>query len=93
MLLMMTVCFGLAACGSNTPGASNTTTTPTTVTPADTTAPADLIVEPETEPKQEVNYLSLGGAIENDKFRMTFESMEILDEYSYKTSEYSSTSL
>ena len=94
MLLVMAVCFGLVACGNNTSTTSNTTTTPVTADPA-TPAEPESIVENETEPEpeQEVNYLSLGDAIENDKFTMTFESMDILPEYSYKTSEYSSTSL
>ena len=94
MLLVMAVCFGLVACGNNTSTTSNTTTTPVTDDPAAPAEPEPIVEnETEPEPEQEVNYLSLGDAIENDKFTMTFESMDILPEYSYKTSEYSSTSL
>lgn len=34
-----------------------------------------------------------GGVIDNEYFTMSFDSVEILDEYSYRTSDYSTTSL
>ncbi len=57
-------------------------------------APAveELPAEPEEE-TQEAVMLSIGDKIENESFTMTFDSMEILPEYSYRTSDYSSTSL
>lgn len=90
LLLTATICIGLAACGSNTSGTTNAA--PAAAAPVETAAPD---TEPETEPeaKQEVTYLSLGDTIQNDKFTMSFESMDILSEYKYKTSDYSSTSL
>lgn len=56
---------------------------------------AEPAAEPAEEPEQgpKVNYLALGDVIQNDHFTMTFESLDLLPEYSYKTSEYSSTSL
>lgn len=93
ILLTVIMCTGLAACGGGTSGAANTSpAAPTAAAPAETAAP---VTEPATEPeaRQEVTYLSLGDTIQNDKFTMTFESMDILSEYKYKTSEYSSTSL
>ena len=49
-------------------------------------------VAPATE-AQDAIPVSLGGSINHERFTMTFDSVEVLDDYSYKTSEYSSTSL
>ena len=45
------------------------------------------------EEKNDPIPLSCGDVIDNENFRMTFDSLEIADEYSYRTSEYSSTSI
>ena len=90
LLLATVMCLSLAACGKNEAPATNTPAQNATSTP--TTAPEAEQTEP-TEPQQEAVGLSIGDKIDNENFTMTFDSMEILDEYSYKTSEYSSTSL
>lgn len=86
------LCLGLCACGGggesggadeNTPaGASPEAVEETTPTPSPT---------PEAEP--EAQEVQVGGSIDNDNFVMSFTSVELLDEFSYDTSEYSSTSL
>ena len=48
---------------------------------------------PEEAPEDDVIPVSLGGCIDNENFTMTFDSMDLYDEYSFRTSEYSSTSL
>lgn len=90
LLLAMVMCLSLAACGKNEAPATNTPAQNAPSTP--TAAPEAEQTEP-TEPQQEAVGLSIGDKIDNENFTMTFDSMEILDEYSYKTSEYSSTSL
>lgn len=62
-------------------------------TPAETETPATP--EPTPEPTLEIKAvpLSIGDKIENENFTMTFDSIEILPEFSYRTSTYSSTSL
>ena len=89
LVLAGALCLGLCACGSdsgsgdvpNTPSASPAVVEETTPTPSPT---------PETPQAEEVQ---IGGSIDNDSFLMTFNSLELLDEYSYRTSEYSTTSL
>ncbi|MDD5953850.1 MAG: hypothetical protein PUD38_01475 [Firmicutes bacterium] len=93
LLLAAVLCLSLAACGNDASSAGgaqaqNTSPVPT----AALSAPASEQTEP-TEPQQEAVALSIGDKIDNDNFTMTFDSMQILDAYSYKTSEYSSTSL
>lgn len=90
LLLATVLCLSLAACGKNEPPANSTQAQNTPSAP--TAAPATEQAEP-TEPQQEAVDLAIGDKIDNENFTMTFDSMEILDEYSYKTSEYSSTSL
>ena len=60
-----------------------------------TTAPvATTPVPEETEPAApSATPVEVGGSITTDNFVMTFDSLELLPEYSYATSEYSSTSL
>ena len=90
LLLAAVLSLSLAACGqSESPVTSTPNQGAASMAPAPTAVPE---TEP-TEPKQEAVVLSIGDKIDNDNFTMTFDSMEILDEYSYKTSEYSSTSL
>lgn len=81
LLLAMIMCLGLMACGN--PGEQKDQDSSATESADDDTL----------ESGQAVNSISLGDSIQNDKFTMTFESMDILPEYSYRTSEYSSTAL
>ena len=93
LLLAAVLCLSLGACGqSESPVTSTPNQGAASMAPAPTAAPETEQTEP-TEPQQEAVVLSIGDKIDNDNFTMTFDSMEILDEYSYKTSEYSSTSL
>lgn len=90
LLLALAMTLALAACGGGD-------------APADSAPPAES--EPaqsgaETAPEEEDETpevtaipLQLGGSIDNDRFLMTFDSLELLPEYEYSTSEYSSTSL
>lgn len=88
ILLTAILLLQLCACGKST--------AETKETAAENESTAVLTEEPissEAEPEQTANYLTLGDKIQNEKFVMTFDSMDILDEYKYSTSEYSSTSL
>lgn len=97
-LLAIVLCLVTASCAESG-GSPTTASSPTVSTqaPAAAQKPAAAPETPEEpeepEPVQEPIALSIGDKIENDNFTMTFDSMEILSEYSYKTSEYSSTSL
>lgn len=96
LLLAMVMTLVLAACG----GGGDTPAPKEDDPPAPTTD-----VPPEEEPKDEEPEepaepeppaaipLQCGDSIDNDNFKMTFDSVELLSEYSYQTSEYSSTSL
>ena len=90
-LLAAILCLGMAACGGAA-GDPAVTTAPTTATQAPTIASAEEVTEA-TEPVQKATPLTIGGKIATDNFVMTFDSMEILSEYSYQTSAYSSMSL
>ncbi len=86
-LLTLVLCIGLCACGNSTPAeesagdnAGDAAQTTTTTTAQET-------------PKETIEALKCSDSIDNENFTMTFESVELLDEYSYSTSEYSSTSL
>ena len=93
LLLAMVMTLVLAACG----GGGDTPAPKEDDPPAPTTD-----VPPEEEPKDEEPEepeppaaipLQCGDSIDNDNFKMTFDSVELLSEYSYRTSEHSSTSL
>ena len=84
LLLAAVMCLSLAACGKSETPATNTPAQNAPSTP--TAAPEAEQTEP-TEPQQEAVGVSIGDKIDNENFTMTFDSMEILDEYSYKTSE------
>ena len=94
LLLAAITCLSLAACGKDgtdatgpqEPGAEVTNT------PSEST-PAEPETEAPSEPQQTAIDLSIGDTLDNENFSMTFDSMELLDSYSYDTSEYSSTSL
>lgn len=96
LLLAAMMCLSLAACGSDKAGAGENDPqepkTEATDAPGET-KPAEVEPEVTPEPEQEAVALSIGDTIDNENFSMSFDSMEILDEFSYKTSEYSSTSL
>lgn len=77
LLLAAVMCLSFVACGDS--GAKDTETTEQTVTEKEANG---IVATP----------INIGDKIENDKFTMTFDSMELLEEYSYRTSEYSSTS-
>lgn len=54
------------------------------------TVPEEIVEAPA---ESDAIQTGLGGSVEHPGFVMTFDSVELLDEYSYDTSEYSSTSL
>lgn len=80
----------LAACGganqASDGGTSSASEEPST-TPSEVTTPE------EENPASDVIALECGDSIDNESFSMTFDSIEILPEYSYSTGEYISTSL
>lgn len=101
LLLAVVLCVCLVACGTpeekgnDTPATAQTTpvapTTPAATLPAMPTEPA---MPEDTEPAADpVNCISMGDTIENSKFSMTFTSLELADEYEYKTGDHSSSSL
>ena len=90
LLLTAVLCLSLAACAKKDTPAANT---PAQIAPATPTAALETEPAEPAIPRQETVRLSVGDKIDNEHFTMSFDSMEILDEYSYKTSEYSSTSL
>ena len=91
ILLIFVMVLALSACGSDT---QNTVSTPPT--DAQTAEPTSVPTftptpEPEeaSEPEPEPIAVPLGGSIDNDLFCMTFDSMEIFPEYSFRTGEHS----
>lgn len=93
LVLSAALVLALAACGGGggTPQNSSSSGEPD----ASKSAPGASSSQPEEvqDPGPTATPVQLGGSIDNDNFTMTFDSMELLDEYKYKTSEYSSTSL
>ena len=96
LLLAVMMCLSLAACGNDKAEAGKNDPqepkTDATDAPGET-KPAETEPEETPEPEQEAVTLSIGDTLDNESFSMTFESLELLDEFSYRTSEYSSTSL
>lgn len=92
LILAAALALALAACGggNDAVGDQPTGASSENVEPAGTPEPEET---PEAESGPDAVPLQFGDSIDNENFRMTFDSMELLDEYSYKTSEYSSTSL
>lgn len=90
LILAGALALSLAACssGGGAPSAEPTKDTQETVQPTATPEPEET-----PEPGPTAIPVEIGGSIDNGNFLMTFESMELLDEYKYKTSEHSSTSL
>lgn len=95
LLLAMVMTLVLAACGGggDTPAPKEDPPAPTTDVPPEEEPKDEEPEEPaEPEPPAAIP-LQCGDSIDNDNFKMTFDSVELLSEYSYQTSEYSSTSL
>ncbi len=96
LLLAMVMVLALAACGGggDTPAPKeDDPPAPTTDVPSEEDPKDEEPEEPaEPEPPAAIP-LQCGDSIDNDNFKMTFDSVELLSEYSYRTSEYSSTSL
>ena len=96
LLLAMVMTLALAACGGggDTPAPKeDDPPAPTTDVPSEEEPKDEEPEEPaEPEPPAAIP-LQCGDSIDNDNFKMTFDSVELLSEYSYQTSEYSSTSL
>lgn len=95
LLLAMVMTLALAACGGD--GSPSQPAADDSPAPAgDVQSAEDPKDEEPEDPEPEAPSavpLQCGGSIDNDDFKMTFDSVELLSEYSYKTSEYSSTSL
>lgn len=92
--LVLAICLSLCACTSSAgePTLPTSTTQDSAVLPAtepvvETDAPNDEPAKPEAIP------VKCGESIDTENFLMTFDSIELLPEFSYSTSEYSSTSL
>ncbi|HJA70686.1 MAG TPA: hypothetical protein IAA07_03775 [Candidatus Lachnoclostridium stercoravium] len=90
IILAAMAALALTACGSQSTPQSEAVqeTEETTVQEEETTE-----AEEETEAEIEAIPLQCGDQIDNENFSMTFDSIELLPEYSYQTSEYSTTSL
>lgn len=93
LILAGVLALSLAACSGGDNSDASGSTAPSAAPsqaaePTGTPEPADT-----PEPGPTAIPLSIGDSIDNDNFLMTFDSMELLDEYKYSTSEYSSTSL
>lgn len=108
LILILILVLSLAACssGNNSSGDesstvvnvdSEPTTSPEpTVTPEPTATPAPTatpIPLPTPEPTPVAVPVEVGGTIDNDKFLMTFDSIELLDEYEYPIAENTTVSL
>lgn len=78
LILAVVMCLSFAACGDSADKQNDENTQQ-----SDTEKTENGIV---------ATPIKIGDKIDNKNFTMTFESIELLDEYSYKTSEYSSTS-
>lgn len=98
LLLAGVLALSLCACGGEDAASSPSQSE----APSQSTEPSQDVqesTEPETPPEPEETPgptavpVSVGGSIDNDNFLMTFDSMELLDEYRYSTGEHSYTSL
>lgn len=92
-MLVLVMTLSLAACGGGNDAPAQDDAEPKTDASTDTPPVDETEPEPEPEPEQTAIPLQCGDQIDNDNFCMTFESVELLPEFSYSTSEYSSTSL
>lgn len=90
LFLAAMAALALTACSSQSTPQSEAAeeTEATTIQEEDTTE-----AEEETEAEIEAIPLQCGDQIDNENFNMTFDSLELLPEYSFQASEYSTTSL
>lgn len=89
-LFILAMLCSLCACGGSE--SPETTDEPSPATSSDPTTPGESDTS---EPVIETSLIPIhiGESIDNQNFLMTFDSIELLDEYSYSTGEFSSTSL
>ena len=91
-ILSAALCLSLCACGGGSAPAE--TGSGENAAPESTAPVATTPVPEETEPAApSATPVEVGGSITTDNFVMTFDSLELLPEYSYSTGDYSSTSL
>ena len=86
LALSSALLLSLAACGGGDAD-------PATQASAEPSAPVEAEATEAPETGLTAQPVELGGTLENDCFKMSFDSVELADEYSYSTGEYSSTSL
>ncbi len=93
LILAGVLALSLAACSGGSDSGASGSSAPSAA-PSEAAEPTNT-PEPEDtpEPGPTAIPVEIGGSIDNENFLMTFDSMELLDEYKYSTSEYSSTSL
>jgi hypothetical protein len=98
-VLLSGMILSLNACGNSSAGevssqADDTVVVSDTTEKTDTSVATEVATETEaTEAASDITEVGVGQSIETDNFKMVVESMEILDEYSYSTGDYSSTNL
>ena len=92
LLLSAALALSLAACGGGG-GTSQSSSGSGTDASGSTSGASSSQPEETQDPGPASTPVQIGGSIDNDNFTMTFDSMELLDEYEYRTSEYSTTSL
>lgn len=93
LLLALVLALSLTACGNKADDTAETKDPAETTTEPETPETPEEPEEPEEPEAPEATPLKLGDVLETDQFRMTFDSLEMVPEYTYSTSEYSSTSL
>ena len=94
MVLALTLTLSLVACGSSTGNGSVSTgnASSTEGTQTSTTASTQA-TEEEKANEPEIITVGVGQSIETENFKMTIESIKILDKYEYRTSPNSTSSL
>ena len=94
LLLSAALALSLAACGGGGGTSQSSSGSGSGTDASGSTSGASSSQPEETQdPGPAATPVQTGGSIDNDNFTMTFDSMELLDEYEYRTSEYSTTSL
>lgn len=101
LLLAVAMCLSLCACGKSEPAKESAPTQTSAPTESESAQTEPESTQPETEPEteeptepaQEAVMLSIGDKIENDAFTMTFDSIDIYDEYSFEVSDNTSVAL
>lgn len=94
LLLSAALSLSLAACGGGGGTSQSSSGSGSGTDASGSTSGASSSQPEETQdPGPAATPVQIGGSIDNDNFTMTFDSMELLDEYEYRTSEYSTTSL